>query len=241
MAVTKKVVAMAHNTEHEDMSHQLVSELREEMDALKKKISQPDNKITELLLEIESLKDSIHELNVIFQQAIKETKEEDLVKIINTINKTTNEMMGQNETIAKGMLAISDKVDDFISRQTNSTSTSPVIVSSSSPSFGAGNPTMPSGMMGGMPSFSSGPSTPGPLPGSMPVSHDLGAPSFGGPRMAPQPGMDNSPFPPSMSPNFGMSEEAPGMGPSGMSGMGNFPPPPPSKAPAQKKRMGLFR
>ncbi|MFA6460626.1 MAG: hypothetical protein WCV90_00020 [Candidatus Woesearchaeota archaeon] len=108
---------MANDEDYEILPHQLLNDLKEEVEGLKKKLTQPDSKINELILEIESMKDSIHELNTVFQQALKETKEEDVTKNIKDLNDKIAEVMTQNETIAKGMLAVADKVDDFISKQ----------------------------------------------------------------------------------------------------------------------------
>lgn len=166
-----------NNDEYEILPHQLLADLKSEVEALKKKLTQPDSKINELILEIESIKDSIHELNTIFQQAVQETKEEDATKTIKEINNKLNEVLSQNEIIAKGMIAISDKVDDFISKQ-------PLPVQSK---------------ISAAPVFSQ------PSAGS--VRHDMGIPlSMGGmsnvSRMAPPPQMEAPAFP-SGSDNFG--------------------------------------
>ena len=67
--------------EYEILPHQLLSDLKTEVEALKKKLTQPDAKANELILEIESLKDSVHELNVVFEKAMEEMKE-----ILNFVN-----------------------------------------------------------------------------------------------------------------------------------------------------------
>ncbi|MBI4980792.1 hypothetical protein HZC30_04525 [Candidatus Woesearchaeota archaeon] len=158
-----------NNDEYEIMPHQLLADLKGEVEALKKKLTQPDSKINELILEIESMKDSVHELNTIFQQAVQDTKTEDVTKNIVDINSKLSDVIAQNETIAKGMIAIADKVDDFVSKQGSSGSS---VVSS-----------MPSSAS----AVSSAP--------SMGPKLDFGAPSFGGPsRMAPPP-MEAPAFP----------------------------------------------
>ncbi len=106
-----------NNEEYEVLPHQLLADLKTEVEALKKKLTQPDAKANELILEIESLKDSVHELTTIFQRALEETKEEDLAKVIKTVNERLDTVVAQNETIARGMIAISDKVDDWINKQ----------------------------------------------------------------------------------------------------------------------------
>jgi len=115
--VQQKVVDMANDEDYEILPHQLLNDLKGEVEALKKKLTQPDSKINELILEIESMKDSIHELNSVFTQALKEMKEEDVTKTVKDLGDKMADVISQNETIAKGMLAISDKVDDFISKQ----------------------------------------------------------------------------------------------------------------------------
>lgn len=106
---------MPTRTEQDDiLSPQLLTMLKSDVDALKKKLSPPDAKANELILEIESLKDSIHELNTIFQKALEQTKEEDLAKVIKIISQKLDTAVTQNETIAKGMVAISDKLEDFM-------------------------------------------------------------------------------------------------------------------------------
>ena len=57
--------------EYEIMPHKLLSDLKYDVEALKKKLTQPDAKADELILEIESMKDSLHELTTIFERAIK--------------------------------------------------------------------------------------------------------------------------------------------------------------------------
>jgi len=102
--------------EYEILPHQLLADLKGEVEALKKKLTQPDSKSEELILEIESLKDSIHELTDIFQKAMEETKEQDVFRMLQTMNDKIDTLNSQDETIAKGMIAISDKVDDFVSK-----------------------------------------------------------------------------------------------------------------------------
>ena len=104
--------------DYEVLPHQLLADLKTEVEALKKKLTQPDTKANELILEMESMKDSIHELNTIFQKALEQTKEEDLSKVIKIISQKLETVVAQNETIAKGMIAISDKLEDFMASQT---------------------------------------------------------------------------------------------------------------------------
>lgn len=107
---------MAKTEDYEILPHKLLEDLKFDVEALKKKLAEPDTKSNELILEIETLKDSVHELNTIFKEALEETKEEDIYKSIQLLNERIDAVVTQNETIAKGMIAISDKVDDFMSR-----------------------------------------------------------------------------------------------------------------------------
>ncbi len=110
---------MTHKPEHEHLPHSLIVDLKHDVEALKKKLSQPDTKTHELILEIESLKDAVHQLNVIFEKALKEMKEEDVSKTFHTITEKLTMLVTQNETIAQGMVAVSDKLDTFMTRQLN--------------------------------------------------------------------------------------------------------------------------
>lgn len=105
--------------EYEILPHKLLADLKYDVEALKDKLTRPDTKASELILEIESLKDSIHELNTIFEKALEQTKGEDVDKTILSISEKLKTVVAQNETIAKGMIAISDKLEDFIEKQTS--------------------------------------------------------------------------------------------------------------------------
>ena len=102
--------------EYELLPHQIVADLKYDLEALKKKLSQPDSKANELILEIESMKDAVHELNVVFEKALQEMKEEDVSKTFQVLLGRLDVVVSQNETIAKGMVAISDKLDDFMGK-----------------------------------------------------------------------------------------------------------------------------
>ena len=94
--------------EYEILPHQLLSDLKYDVEALKKKLSAPDAKANELILEMESLKDSVHELTTVFQKALEETKGE------GNLSEKLARVVSQNETIATGMVAISDKLEEFM-------------------------------------------------------------------------------------------------------------------------------
>lgn len=103
--------------ESEFLPHSLIADLKYDVEALKKKLSQPDTKTNELILEIESMKDAVHELNAIFEKALQELKNEDISKTMQSLVEKLNAVVSQNETIANGMIAISDKLDDFVNKQ----------------------------------------------------------------------------------------------------------------------------
>lgn len=145
--------------ENEVLPSQLLVGLKNEVEALQKKLAQPDAKANELILEMESLKDSIHDLTNLFQKALEETKEEDLSKVIKTVNERLDTVVSQNETIARGMIAISDKVEDWINKQRGSSpmtsapamgqgQSAPVYHSMGMPQMGSRNAPRP---MGGAP------------------------------------------------------------------------------------------
>lgn len=127
--------------DYEILPHQLLADLKSEVEALKKKLTQPDAKANELILEIESLKDSIHELNTVFQKALEQSKEEDLAKVIRIISQKLDTAVTQNETIAKGMVAISDKLEDFMASQ-GQMRAGPIPVPMGAPQHSMGAPQM---------------------------------------------------------------------------------------------------
>lgn len=100
--------------DYEILPHQVLIDLKSQVEGLKKKLVQPDAKSEELILEIESLKDSIHELTVIFTKALEDLKDDDSSKAMRIITEKLQAVVSQNETIAQGMIAISDKLDAFM-------------------------------------------------------------------------------------------------------------------------------
>ncbi len=103
--------------EYELLPHQVLTDLRQDLDALKKRLSQPDARMNELILEIESLKDNIYQLNAIFQKVLDGVKVDDPSKSLRTAIEKMDAVISQNETIARGMIAISDKFSEFMARQ----------------------------------------------------------------------------------------------------------------------------
>lgn len=100
--------------EYEILPQQLLSDLKYDVEALKKKLTQPDAKANELILEIESMKDSVHELNEVFQKALEQTKGQDVTQTILNLKDKVEAVVNQNETIAKALITISDKLDEFM-------------------------------------------------------------------------------------------------------------------------------
>ena len=164
----------------EFLPQQVLSDLKDELDILKKKLLQPDIKATELILEMESMKDAIHELNAIFQKALEQTKEENLAVMIKTINERLEAVVSQNETIAKGMIAISDKLEDFMNRQSNA-------------AISSGVSGMSAPGMSITPSMGSPPNLRGPRMAPMPMMESYPEPGMGGGVMG---GADVPPPPP---------------------------------------------
>ena len=107
-------MAKVAREDYEILPHSLLEDLKYDVEALKKKLQEPETKTNELILEIESMKDSIHELNEVFKKALDIAHDEDIFKAIQNMNERINAVVTQNETIARGMIAISDKVDQFI-------------------------------------------------------------------------------------------------------------------------------
>jgi hypothetical protein len=131
----------------EILPHRLLEDLKFDVEALKKKLTEPDSTSEQLILEIESLKDSIHDLNSIFGKALEHTKEEDVFIAIKKLNERIDTVVTQNETIARGMIAISDKVEEFVKGSTPSVPAGipPTIPAYQRPSFSRpqGAPTTP--------------------------------------------------------------------------------------------------
>ncbi len=197
--------------DYELLPQQVVQDLKYEVEALKKRLQAPDAKINELILEIESLKESIHDLHSVFQQALTDVKSED-----NTHQKKVDEtaskvdiLMQQNETIAKGMIAIADKVDDFVNKQNRLQPNQQQM--SNNASFAYQNSQM-----------QQTPSSMGNIGGPQ---LSMGMPQFEGTRIAPLP-------------HFG--ELPPLASQGGVADDDDFPPPPPGLA-SNSKRRGLFK
>lgn len=126
------------NDEHEILSHKILEELKYDVEALKKKLSEPEAATQELITEMEELKLTAKELQNIFKEALHDIKEEDSNKLLLSLQNKIETVTTQNETIARGMVAISDRLDDFMKKQQSS------FPSRSAPSsFPSSTPPMP--------------------------------------------------------------------------------------------------
>ena len=87
----------------------LLTHLRQEVEELKKKLEHPAAQTKELLLEMETLKDSIHELNGIFKRTLKEAKEEEVGGSLLSLKEDMKTVLRRTETLAQGLLALSEQ------------------------------------------------------------------------------------------------------------------------------------
>ncbi len=198
--------------DYELLPHQVLNDLKQDVDLLKKRLSQPDARMNELLLEIENLKDHVSELNAIFQKVLDGTKTDDPTKLLKTIAEKFEAVISQNETIARGMIAISDKLEDFMGR---------------SGSFGA---TLPKGGPSPYPVQHTMGVPPGAGPGRL--APRLAMSSSGGEMGS------NQQAPPNLMPSL---PPQPMTMPLNESSLDDFDLPPPPPSPGGKKRMGVFR
>ncbi len=173
--------------DYEILPHSLLEDLKYDVEALKKKLQEPETKTNELILEIESMKDSIHELNEVFKKALDTTHDEDIFKAVKNMNERIDAVVTQNETIARGMIAISDKVDQFIASSSGGSSRVAPSLSKSNVSPG---PMHPAAVQA---------PPPGPSPQMMSASHSgmvPPPPSMGTPSHAGVGGIPPPPGPP---------------------------------------------
>lgn len=133
---------MAEDEEYEVLPHQILEDLKEEVEALKKKLSQPDTKTQELILEMESLKDALRDLQDVFHKALELSKGEDVTQTVSSLKEKIEAVVHQNETIAKALLSISDKLEEGVARKV-SAMPSPSAAPASSYPVGMGLPQLP--------------------------------------------------------------------------------------------------
>jgi len=102
--------------DYELFPHKMIEELKFDIEALKKKLLEPDKAAEELMAEMADLKEEIKELHNIFQETLVDIKEEDSAKLLKVMENKIETVNTQNETIARGMVAISDKLEDFMQK-----------------------------------------------------------------------------------------------------------------------------
>jgi len=102
--------------EYEILPYKLLEDLKYDVEALKKKLSEPETATQELIAEIEDLKSDIKDLHNLFQETLQEVREDDSSKLLASLQHKIEAVTTQNETIARGMVAISDKLEDFMKR-----------------------------------------------------------------------------------------------------------------------------
>jgi len=112
--------------DYELFPQKMIEELKYDIEALKKKLMAPDKAAEELMAEIADLKEEIKELHNIFQETLTDIKEEDSAKLLKTMENKIETVNTQNETIARGMVAISDKLEDFMTKSQGPTRMMPV-------------------------------------------------------------------------------------------------------------------
>jgi predicted nucleic acid-binding Zn-ribbon protein len=100
--------------EYEILPHKLLEDLKFDVEALKKKLSEPETTSQELIAEIEDFKGTLRDLQNVFKEALQDLKEDDSAKLLHALQNKVETITTQNETIARGMVAISDKLDDFM-------------------------------------------------------------------------------------------------------------------------------
>lgn len=101
----------------EMVPHKILADLRDEVQALKEKIAQPEAPSKELGNAITTLQSSIKQLLDIFSTALTNIKEEpnaqqELRILIQSLNGRLSNLERQNEQIAKALIAFSGILDD---------------------------------------------------------------------------------------------------------------------------------
>ncbi|MFH1683143.1 MAG: hypothetical protein ABIA37_05085 [Candidatus Woesearchaeota archaeon] len=107
---------MINNDEYEILPHKLLEDLKYDVETLKKKLSEPEAAGQELIAEMEDLKTTIKEMNNVFKEALQDIKEEDSAQLLAALQNKIQAITSQNEVIARGMVAISDKLEDFMGK-----------------------------------------------------------------------------------------------------------------------------
>ena len=109
MAISKK------EEEYEIIPHQILSDLRDELDAVKQRLQTPVGEMeTELLASIADLKNSITQLNDMVKSAAAEVRKEEKEGIavqIKRLNNKIDEVSRQNEQIAHALLSVANMIE----------------------------------------------------------------------------------------------------------------------------------
>ncbi|MBR9682914.1 hypothetical protein GOV03_00030 [Candidatus Woesearchaeota archaeon] len=113
------------DTEHGTFPHKILEDLKYDIEALKKKLSEPEAATQELVIEMEDLKSTLKELHGVFKEALQDIKEDDSIKLLNSLQNKIETVTTQNETIARGMIAISEKLEEFMRSQGHSSGLTP--------------------------------------------------------------------------------------------------------------------
>src|SRR3989339_1885576 len=163
--------------EYEIFPHKVLEDLKEDIESLKKKLSEPESATQELIAEMEDLKTTIKELNTVFKEALQDIKEEDSAKLLAILQNKVTSVVTQNETIARGMIAISDKLDDFMRKSSTTVPASSVIQSAARPSTNSVvAPLAFSNEAGNVPPAFSRSNVRSPMPGLSPSSSNVPPP-----------------------------------------------------------------
>lgn len=108
---------MPDDEDWEIIPHKILADLRDDVQALKEKLSKPEEPQKELLASIAELQKSIAQLQGVFQGALQEMRTEGEGahegKAHQDILAKLTEVSGQNTQIAKAIVAIADMVEEM--------------------------------------------------------------------------------------------------------------------------------
>lgn len=180
--------------EWEFVPHKILADLRDEVQGLKDKLTQPaTNK--ELFDSMGDLKNSIKQLHDLFGTALSQMRtEEEEMNVGKTLQRLTDKLEileKQNEQIAKAMVAIADMVKE-IEKRHEAPSMSQRVPFPPRPAQPAAAPYRP--MLRPAPSRPGAPPMPAPM--QLPEEPMMPEPEFAPPPMMPGPGMPPLPPPP---------------------------------------------
>lgn len=108
---------MPEDDEWEFVPHKAISDLKDEVQALKERLSKPQSPSGDLLDSMNELKASIRELHALFKNATDQIKQEEeeisIGKTLQSLQDRIANIERQNEQIAKAMLVVADMIEDF--------------------------------------------------------------------------------------------------------------------------------